>query len=707
MENQLNGRKAENPRRKEKPILALAGAAAAVALAVGLAASVVSSRLRDQKRKQLAGSKVRVSLSAQEILKLSDRIITRSKAVHDAVASVPLDKVSYANVVAPLAELEAELSPLVQSCIFPKLVSTLENVRRASAEAEQRIDAHNASCSLREDVYHVVKAYFTRGEWTSPEANCFVKCLVKDFERNGLNLTSTMREEVQRLKSQIDELSLQYVQNLNDDRSFLLFSGDEVIGIPAEFLEIMEKTQSGKYKVKLRKHHVGAILEHCKIATTRRSVAVAYGKRCGEVNLSILKKLVELRHKLSKLLGYSSYAEYALECRMAKTSTKVLEFLEEISNALSDMADRELMVLKDLKRKEEGDLPFGSEDLLYYMKRFQDIQLGFELGSIKHYFPVNLVFSGIFKIFQDLFGLKFEEVADPDVWHSDVRLFSVIDLTSGDLMGYFYIDLYKREGKYGHTSVVALQNGASSLRDKRQIPIVLLIAQFQKNEGDHLNFLRFPEVVSLIHEFTHVIQHICNRSSFARYSGLRINPDFVEVPALVFENWCYESLSLRLMSGFHQDTTKPVDEKTVGLIKQWRYSFSAVKLKQEILYSLFDNLIYTEDDIDIGELLKHLHPKVMLGLPMLEGVNVAACFPRSAIGYEAACYSRLWSEVCAADIFRSKFQDDLLNPNVGMEFRSKVLAHGGSKNPISLLTDFLGREPSRKAFIDIRAQASM
>lgn len=62
---------------------------------------------------------------------------------------------------------------------------------------------------------------------------------VKDFERNGLNLTSTMREEVQRLKSQIDKLSLQYVQNLNDDHSFLLLSGDDVVGVPAEVLEVM------------------------------------------------------------------------------------------------------------------------------------------------------------------------------------------------------------------------------------------------------------------------------------------------------------------------------------------------------------------------------------------------------------------------------------------------------------------------------------
>lgn len=38
--------------------------------------------------------------------------------------------------------------------------------------------------------------------------------------------------------------------------------------------------------------------------------------------------------------------------------------------------------------------------------------------------------------------------------------------------------------------------------------------------------------------------------------------------------------------------------------------------------------------------------QVMLGLPVIEGTNPASCFPFSVIGYEAACYSRIWSEVC-------------------------------------------------------------
>ncbi|KAI6686654.1 hypothetical protein NL676_032567 [Syzygium grande] len=237
--------------------------------------------------------------------------------------------------------------------------------------------------------------------------------------------------------------------------------------------------------------------------------------------------------------------------------------------------------------------------------------------------------------------------------------------------------MYKREEKYGHTCVVALQNRSLSFNNVAQIPVVLLITQFPKDIGGHPGLLRFSEVVNFFHEFGHVMQHICNRASFARFSGLRVSLDFEEIPAQVFENWCYESLCLKLISGFHQDLTKPVNDEMCRSLKRWRYSFSALKLKQEILYSLFDQIIHSADDIDIAELYKHLHPKVMLGLPILEGTNPATCFPRCAIGYEAACYSRIWSEVFATDIFLSKFRDDLFNQNMGMMFRNKVLAPGG------------------------------
>ncbi|KAI3516067.1 hypothetical protein L1887_14976 [Cichorium endivia] len=685
-------------KRDRKNLVAVTGAAAFLAVAVKFAIDAINSKRSNLKKKGLRGSIVRANLSASEILKLADRLIANSKAVHDAVASVPLDKVTYTNVLLPLEELDAHQFPLFQSCVFPKFVSTSEEIRKASAEAERRIDAHVSTCSQREDVYRVVKAFAAKGEWKSMELKRYTQFLVKDFERNGLNLTLTKREELQRLRTQIDELCVQYIRNLNDDKSFLLFDHSELLGLPLEFLKSLEKSENDKYKISLKIHHVSAVLDLCKVGLTRRAVAVAYGRRC-EANLPILENLVQLRHKSARLLGNSNYADFIVGSRMAMSSSKVFEFLEEISASLNDLASQELTLLKDFKKKEEGEIPFGIEDLPYYIKKVEEQQFDLDFEAVKQYFPVCLVQSGIFKVFEDLFGLRFEKVVDAEVWHGDVELFSVFDLNSSDLLGYFYLDIYTREGKYGHTCVIPLQNH-SLINGSRQIPVVLLVAQIKKEAGGDPVLLRFSEVLKLFHEFAHVVHCMCNRASCAKFSGTQLDPDFVEIPALVLENWCYEAASLKLISGFHQDITKPINDNVCKSIKKWRCSFSALKLKQEILYCLFDQIIHSTENVDMIGLFKHLHPKVMLGLPMLEGTNPASCFPSSAIGCDASCYSHIWSQVFAADIYASKFSDNIFNQNTGMQFRNKVLAPGGSKEPIELLSDFLEREPAVQAFVD-------
>ncbi|CAL1359881.1 unnamed protein product [Linum trigynum] len=691
--------------KQRRNVIAFTGGAAVLVLAANLAIYAFNShRKRKSDKKGLQGSSVRINLSASEILKLADRIVAKSKQVHDAVASVPLDKVTYENSISLMADLEAEQFALIQSCLFPKFVSDSEDVRKASVEAERRIDAHVLACSKREDLYRVVKAFSVKGDWTNPEAKQYIKCLVREFERNGLNLTVSKRDEVQRLRAKIDELSLRYIRNLHDDETYLLFSESELEGLPSEYCKSLEKDAGGKYKIYMRSNHIVAVLELCKVGQTRKRVAVAYGKRCGQVNFSVLESLVEQRHKYARLLGYLNFAEFALDLRMGKTSAKVFDFLEDISGSLTHLATRELSILKDIKKNEDGDLPFGIEDLLYYIKRSEAKHFDLDFKALKQFFPVDLVLSGIFKVIQDLFGLRFEEIGNVEVWHPDVSVFSAFDLISGELLGHLYLDLYTREGKYGHTCVLALQNSALSQDGTRQIAVALLISRLQKGKEGNPCLLRFSEVVSLFHEFGHVVQNICNRASYTRFSGMRVDPDFVEIPALLMENWCYESSILKLISGFHQDITMPIKDETCKSLKRWRYSFSSLKLKQEILYCLFDQIVHSADNVDIVELYKHLHLKVMLGLPMLEGTNPASCFPRSAIGYEAACYSRIWSEVFAADIFASKFRGNLLKHQVGIQFRNQVLAPGGAKEPIELLTEFLGREPSVQAFIDSQSQ---
>lgn len=686
-------------------MVAVAGVAALVAVGLNLAFSAVASHRR-RKRQELPGFSAQVNLSAAEIRRLADRIIAKSKETYDAVAAVPLDKASFANAIAPLAELDAQQFPLVQACVLPRMVSPSDDVCKASAEAEKRLDNHFLLCRQREDVYRIIKAFAERGERIGPEATRYVQCLVREFERNGAKLTQIKRKEMEKLKSLIDDLNLKYIQNMNNFTKFLLLSEEELAGMPLEFLKDLEETD-GKRKVLLTSYHVTPILEHCKVGSTRKMIAVAYGQKGGKQNVAILEKLVLLRHRLARLLGYSNYSDFAIEPRMPMTSRKVLEFLEEMAEQLSDLANRELSILKDLKIKEEGDAQFGMEDLLYYMKKAIQHKVDLDIGEIKQYFPVKLVISGMLKMFQDLFVLRFEEIKDAEVWHDTVRLFSVRDASSSDLLGYFFLDIFSREGKYGQTCVVALQNGCLCSNGTRKVPVAVLLSQCPKEFDGNSALLRFPEVVRIFHEFSHVVHHISNSATFSRFSGLRLEGDFAEIPSLLLENWCYESISLKMMSGFHQDITKSVTSEACQSLKRRRDMFAGLKLKQEILLCLVDQIIHTSENVDIDDLIKDLHPKVMLGIPLLEGTSPASCFPRIAVGYDAVCYSYIWSEVFAADLFATKFKDDLLNQHAGLRFRNKVLAPGGSRDPLEIISDYLGREPSLQPFVQSRTMNSL
>ncbi|XP_074589371.1 putative thimet oligopeptidase isoform X1 [Curcuma longa] len=693
--------------KRERRILAVTGVAALVAVGLNLLISAVKAHMQGRRRKRdVPGLNVLVNLSATEIHKLTDQIIAKSKEVHDLVASVPLEKVSYMNTISPLAELEAYQFPMVQACVFHGMVFTSNDIQKAGMEAERRLDLHFSACRKREDVYCVIKAFADRGEWPGYEAKRYTQCLVEEFERNGVCLNPSKKNELECLGKQIEELSFQYIQNLKMDNSFLLLSEVELAGMPLQFIESLEKIEDGRVKVFLKSANVTPILEHCKIRLTRRLIAVAFGQRCGKQNLDILENLVQLRHKYARLLGFSNYAEFALQSRMVRTSEKVCQFLEDLSESLSDLAIEELNVLKDLKIKDDGDSHFGMEDLLYYMRRAEEQHLDLDFGEVKRYFPVNLVLSGILKFFQDMFGLKFQEIKDVEVWHETVCLFSVTDVSSSELLGYFYLDIFSREGKYAHTCVLALQNGGLLSSGMRQLPVALLISQCPKQLDDNPVLLRFSEVVTLFHEFTHVVHHICMRATFSRFSGLQVDADFIEIPSKLLENWCYQSISLKMMSGYYQDITKSVTTNMCTSLRRKRDLFSGLKLKQEILLCLMDQFIYSSPNANMLELLKHLHPKVMLGIPLLEGTNPASSFPQIAIGSEATCYSSIWSEAIAADIFASKFQEDLLNQHAGLQFRNKVLAPGGAKESLEILSDYLGREPTVRSFIESKTKNS-
>ena len=70
------------------------------------------------------------------------------------------------------------------------------------------------------------------------------------------------------------------------------------------------------------------------------------------------------------------------------------------------------------------------------------------------------------------------------------------DAESKDILGYFYLDLHPRDGKYGHAAVFPLQPGCIGPEGKLQVSLCAMMANFSKVriaklllEGEFLEFL--------------------------------------------------------------------------------------------------------------------------------------------------------------------------------------------------------------------------
>ena len=233
------------------------------------------------------------------------------------------------------------------------------------------------------------------------------------------------------------------------------------------------KQEDGSFKCTLDKPDFDTIVGECKVADTRKKVEVAYNSRCKEVNTPIMEKIISHRHKKAQLLGYSSHQDFVVEECMAKTAANVRAFLSDFGWKLQPAVKSDLAALKALKAQHEGGGEIMEYDRAFYCKMLEATKCGVEHEALKEYFPLDTVTAGLLGIYEGLLGLKFERELSMEgaaAWHEDVKAYRTTDTASGKLVGFFYLDLHPREGKFGHCACFYLQNGCQ-VGGQRQLPI--------------------------------------------------------------------------------------------------------------------------------------------------------------------------------------------------------------------------------------------
>uniref|UniRef100_A0A3Q1BW24 Peptidase M3A/M3B catalytic domain-containing protein n=1 Tax=Amphiprion ocellaris TaxID=80972 RepID=A0A3Q1BW24_AMPOC len=668
--------------------------------------SVVSAR--DCSQVENKRNTLRWDLSPDEIRTMTESLIARIKKVYDDIGALNIENVSVENTLAALANAKLDYASSRHVLDFPQYVCPSKEVRSASTEADKKLSEFDVEISMREDVFKRITALQEKlQEDLSPEEKRFVDRQVTLGQRKGLHLSKDIQEEIKRTSKLISELSIEFNKNLNEDNTFLVFSERELGGLADSYLNGLDKTAEGRYKVTLEYPHYYPLMKRCHNPETRRKMETAFHSRCKEVNTAILEQLIQLRAKVADLLGYSSHANYVLGINMAKNASNVSDFLDTFYETLKPIGIKERKYILALKKREclmkgfQFDGKINAWDLPYYMNQVEQCKFAVNKDKLIEYFPLDVVTEGLFGIYQELLGLKFTEVEHAHVWHENVKLYSAQDTETGEEIGQFYMDLHPREGKYGHAACFGLRPGCKGPEGKRRLPVAAMVANFTKPRKGWPSLLQHHEVETYFHEFGHVMHELCSKTTFSEFSGTLVETDFVEVPSQMLENWVWEKEPLKRMSGHYKDGT-PIPDSLLDKLIASRVANTGLMNLRQVVLSKVDQSLHTSPHADTAEVFAQ-HCQDILGVPATPGTNMTASFSHLAGGYDGQYYSYLWSEVYSMDIFFSRFKKEgIMNPKVGKQYRRVILEAGGSVDGMDMLKTFLGRVPCQEAFFQCK-----
>ena len=321
-------------------------------------------------------------------------------------------------------------------------------------------------------------------------------------------------------------------------------------------------------------------------------VCSAFNSRCAESNSVILTNLAALRRKKADLLGYASHADFVTEMSMAKNSETVAKFHLDLTLKMMNLTQTEKYHLREIRLTETGtDIAYDMEsyDQSYYRTMAKQEKYGVDDEAVQQYFPMVHVKARLLWIYNQLFGLRFTLDNNQPKWHEEVDCYQVTD--GQTLLGWIYMDMYPRDGKYGEAGVFTLQPGTAGQDMEGRVPAVCsMVCNFTRATATSL--LTHAELVTFFHEFGHCMHVMCATvPQYGVFAGMRVESDFVDCPSQMFENWCWLEEPLRMLSQ-HCTTGEKMPLEMVKALINSRMANEGINNRGNLMLGRFDQTIH-------------------------------------------------------------------------------------------------------------------
>lgn len=669
---------------------------------------------------------------------------------------IPFDKIAESDyepaILKGIEEEEKEIAAIVDNPETPTFSNTIEALEQSgqllgkvtdvffnllSAETNDFLDElaqkvspilseHSNNIKFNDRLFNrVKKVYETHAACKFSDLNEEQTMLLNNcydsFIRHGANLPNEQKKRFREITAELSVLSLQFSQNkLKDTNDFFLHITNpvELEGLPESSIDLAKETAKERnmdgYVFTLQAPSYIPFLTYSSRRDLRQKMYMAYNTMGthdnGNSNMLIVEKIVNLHRELAQILGFNTYAEYALLQRMAENPTKVYNLLYSLIDAYMPTARTEVQAVEELYYKDNGISPsalsaddsrrFMPWDFSYYSNKLKESKFNINSEMLRPYFQLSKVKEGVFGLATKLYGITFRKKTDVPVYHPDVEVYEVID-KDGSFLALFYCDFHPRASKKAGAWMTAFKEQWRSRDGENSRPQVSIVMNFSKPTENKPALLTLGEVETFLHEFGHSLHGIFANTTYRSLSGTNVYWDFVELPSQFMENFATEKDFLNTFA-VHYQTGEKIPQELIDRIIQSRNFNAAYACMRQVSFGLLDMAFYTLTDefkTDLISFERQAWKQAML-LPEVEGTCMTTQFSHiMAGGYSAGYYSYKWAEVLDADAFSLFKQKGIFDQETAQNFRDNILSKGGTEHPMQLYKRFRGQEPTIDALL--------
>ena len=592
--------------------------------------------------------------------------------------------------------------------------NTNDSLQAINREIAPIASKHRDDINLNDTLFQRVKSvYDNRDKFKlTEEEKKLLEDTYKDFVRSGAALSPGDKEKLRKINEELSMLQVQFGQNLLAETNgfkLVLDKKEDLSGLPEGVIAqaaAMAKSLKigGQWVFTLQVPSMTPFLQYSDRRDLREKLFTGYfmkGDNDNQYdNKSTIARIARLRIERSKLLGYDSFADYALERNMAKTTEKVFEFLGQVWAVALPVAQAEAAAQQELINQEGGKFKLEPWDWWYYTEKIKKAKYDLDDEITRPYFKIDNVMEGMFYVANRLYGLTFTKKDDIPIYHPDVNTFEVT--RDGKHVGILLIDNYPRPSKRGGAWCGTFRSQRRDIKGKMIYPVVTMVTNSTLPSDDKPSLLTALEAETLFHEFGHALNNLLSNIT---YPGSSLPRDFVELPSQIMEHWVLEPEVLKVYAK-HYLTGEIIPQEIVDKLdkaSKFNMGFITVEYLAASLLDMEYHALTEPADLDIREFENKAMEKYGL-MPEIKPRYRSTYFNHIwGGGYSAGYYSYIWCEVLDADAFRAfRETGDIFNREVASKFEKEILSRGGTRDPLEMYIAFRGKEPGIEALLENR-----